>query len=75
MTHMVQNAVEWNCHHRNWNLIGVELPLSELELEWNCFYRNWNWNLIAFGIGYRIRIWSGIAFIRIGIGIELQKRN
>ena len=51
MTHMVQNAVEWNCHHRNWNLIafigigiGVELPLSELELEWNCLYRNWNWN-------------------------------
>ena len=42
MTHMVQNAVEWNCHHRNWNLIGVELPLSELELERNCFYQNWN---------------------------------
>ena len=47
MTHMVQNAVEWNCHHRNWNLIafigigiGVELPLSELELELNCL-RDW----------------------------------
>ena len=47
MTHMVQNAVESNCHHRNWNLIafigigiGVELPLSELELELNCL---WDW--------------------------------
>ena len=37
--------------------IGIELPLSQLELKWNCLYRNWNW--------------SGIAFIRIGIGIEL----
>ena len=58
MTHMVQNAVEWNCHRQNWNLIGVELLLSELELElnclwdwvpdsdleWTCFYQNWNWN-------------------------------
>ena len=51
--------------------IGVELPLSELELEWNCLYRNWNWNRIAFWIGYRIRNWSGIAFI----GIELNCKN
>ena len=33
----------------------MELPSSELEF--NCLYRNWNW--------------SGIAFIGIGIGVEL----
>ena len=41
-------------------------------IEWNWPHRNRNWNWIVFGIWYRIRNRSVIAFI--GIGIALQKR-
>ena len=51
--------------------IGLELPLSELELEWNRLYRNWNWSGIAFigiGIGIELPLGLGTGF---GIGVEL----
>ena len=49
--------------------IGIELPLSELELEWNCLYRNWNWGGIAYiGIGIELPLGLGTGF---GIGVEL----
>ena len=47
----------------------MELPLSELELELNCLL---DWvpdSELEWGGG------AAIAFIGIGIGIELQKRN